>query len=149
MKYIKKFNSNKIENLNQDVPGIDEKETTNLALNEDYEGYNMIANIIYGLLGLMFIGQILPNEDKKKEREEMELKKITGGVYSKLIKSVIPGISNIDLVSYAESLKEKVDKKIEDGEIKSYQELEEYAKSFIDLENSKQDFKKTWQNKYK
>ena len=146
MKYIKKFNSNKIENLNQDVPGIDEKETTNLALNE---GYDMMLNIIYGLLGLVFIGQILPNEDKKKEREERELKKITGGVYSKLIKSVIPGISNIDLVSYAESLKEKVDKKIEDGEIKSYQELEEYAKSFIDLENSKQDFKKTWQNKYK
>ena len=146
MKYIKKFNSNKIENLNQDVPGIDEKETTNLALNE---GYDMMLNIIYGLMGLVFIGQILPNEDKKKEREEMELKKITGGVYSKLIKSVIPGISNIDLVSYSESLKEKVDKKIEDGEIKSYQELEEYAKSFIDLENSKQDFKKTWQNKYK
>ena len=146
MKYIKKFNSNKIENLNQDVPGIDEKETTNLALNE---GYDMMLNIVYGLLGLIFIGQILPNEDKKKEREEMELKKITGGVYSKLIKSVIPGISNIDLVSYAESLKEKVDKKIEDGEIKSYQELEEYAKSFIDLENSKQDFKKNWQNKYK
>jgi hypothetical protein len=146
MKYIKKFYSNKIENLNQDVPGIDEKETTNLALNE---GYDMMVNIIYGLLGLVFIGQILPNEDKKKEREEMELKKITGGVYSKLIKSVIPGISNIDLVSYAESLKEKVDKKIEDGEIKSYQELEEYAKSFIDLENTKKDFKKTWQNKYK
>ena len=146
MKYIKKFNSNKIENLNQDVPGIDEKETTNLALNE---GYDMMLNIIYGLLGLVFIGQILPNEDKKKEREEMELKKITGSVYSELIKSVIPGISNTDLVSYAESLKDKVDKKIEDGEIKSYQELEEYAKSFIDLENSKQDFKKTWQNKYK
>ena len=149
MKYIKKFNSNKIENLNQDVPGIDEKETTNLALNEDYEGYNMIANIMMGLGALVLVGQILPNEDKKKEREEMELKKITGSVYSELIKSVIPGISNIDLVSYAESLKEKVDKKIEDGEIKSYQELEEYAKSFIDLENSKQDFKKTWQNKYK
>jgi hypothetical protein len=146
MKYIKKFYPNKIENLNQDVPGIDEKETTNLALNE---GYDMVAHIIYGLLGLVFIGQMLPNEDRKKEREEMELKKITGGVYSKLIKSVIPGISNIDLVSYAESLKEKVDKKIEDGEIKSYQELEEYAKSFIDLENTKQDFKKTWQNKYK
>ena len=146
MKYIKKFNSNEIENINQDVPSIGEKETTNPALNE---GVDLMLNIMMGLGALVLVGQMIPNEDKKKEREEMELKKITGGVYSKLIKSVIPGISNIDLVSYAESLKEKVDKKIEDGEIKSYQELEEYAKSFIDLENSKQDFKKTWQNKYK
>ena len=146
MKYIKKFNSNKIENLNQDVPAIGEKETTNPALNE---GVDLMLNIMMGLGALVLVGQMIPNGDQKKEREEMELKKITGSVYSKLIKSVIPGISNIDLVSYAESLKEKVDKKIEDGEIKSYQELEEYAKSFIDLENSKQDFKKTWQNKYK
>ena len=146
MKYIKNFNSNEIENINQDVPSIGEKETTNPALNE---GVDLMLNIMMGLGALVLVGQMIPNEDKKKEREEMELKKITGSVYSKLIKSVIPGISNIDLVSYAESLKDKVDKKIEDGEIKSYQELEEYAKSFIDLENSKQDFKKTWQNKYK
>jgi len=146
MKYIKKFNSNEIENINQDVPSIGEKETTNPALNE---GVDLMLNIMMGLGALVLVGQMIPNEDKKKEREEMELKKITGSVYSELIKSVIPGISNTDLVSYAESLKDKVDKKIEDGEIKSYQELEEYAKSFIDLENSKQDFKKTWQNKYK
>ena len=146
MKYIKNFNSNEIENINQDVPSIGEKETTNPALNE---GVDLMLNIMMGLGALVLVGQMIPNEDKKKEREEMELKKITGSVYSELIKSVIPGISNTDLVSYAESLKDKVDKKIEDGEIKSYQELEEYAKSFIDLENSKQDFKKTWQNKYK
>ena len=146
MKYIKNFNSNEIENINQDVPSIGEKETTNPALNE---GVDLMLNIMMGLGALVLVGQMIPNEDKKKEREEMELKKITGSVYSELIKSVIPGISNTDLVSYAESLKDKVDKKIEDGEIKSYQELEEYAKSFIDLENSKQDFKKNWQNKYK
>ena len=146
MKYIKNFNSNEIENINQDVPSIGEKETTNPALNE---GVDLMLNIMMGLGALVLVGQMIPNGDQKKEREEMELKKITGSVYSELIKSVIPGISNTDLVSYAESLKDKVDKKIEDGEIKSYQELEEYAKSFIDLENSKQDFKKTWQNKYK
>ena len=146
MKYIKNFNSNEIENINQDVPSIGEKETTNPALNE---GVDLMLNIMMGLGALVLVGQMIPNGDQKKEREEMELKKITGSVYSELIKSVIPGISNTDLVSYAESLKDKVDKKIEDGEIKSYQELEEYAKSFIDLENSKQDFKKNWQNKYK
>jgi hypothetical protein len=146
MKYIKKFYSNKIENLNQDVLDINEREMTDLPLNE---GVDLMLNIMMGLGALVLVGQMIPNEDKKKEREEEELKKITGGVYSKLIKSVIPGISNADLVSYAESLKEKVDKKIEDGEIKSYKELEEYAKSFIDLENSGQDFKKTWQNTYK
>ena len=149
MKYVKKFNSNIIKNSNQNATGINEKKMTELPLNE---GVEAIVPIMMGLLALVAFGSItgsVPSDDKKAERKEEELKKITSNAYFNLIKSVIPGISNTDLVSYAESLKDKVDKKIEDGEIKSYQELEEYAKTFIDLENSKRDFKKTWQNKYK
>ncbi len=149
MKYIKKFNFNIIKNSNQNAIGINEKKMTELPLNE---GVDAMLNIMYGLVALVAFGVItgaVESDDKKAERKEEELKKITSNAYFNLIKSVIPGISNTDLVSYAESLKDKVDKKIEDGEIKSYQELEEYVKTFIDLENLNRDFKKTWQNKYK